>query len=60
MTTQCCICKRVREEQGAWKPATPEETATVSHTYCPVCLHESIIRINAEFAQANRPTAACA
>lgn len=60
MTAQCCICKRTREEHGAWTPQAPQESKSVSHTYCPACLAESMVSITKELAQANRTRAICA
>lgn len=60
MTAQCCICKRTREEQGTWTSSPPQESNTVSHTYCPSCLAESMVSITRELAQANRARAVCA
>lgn len=45
MTTQCCVCKRVRCA-GVWEPALPKLANAIAsgkvqttHTYCPAC-HE--------------------
>ena len=52
MRVQCCVCKKV-EENGTWRDAPSNgSTDTVSHTYCPACLHEAVMDIRAERTEA--------
>lgn len=46
MTIQCCVCKKT-QVNGEWRQAKPEAEQDVSHTYCPVCLDETIAEITA-------------
>jgi hypothetical protein len=54
MTTQCCVCHKVRNE-GEWiRHDTRIQDA--SHTYCPVCFKEFMHSMGIELAK--RKTAA--
>ena len=55
MTIQCCRCKRVRSGEE-WTLPGPAPSETVSHTYCPVCLSESIDELKQERAGWARPS----
>ncbi len=40
MKIQCCVCKKVRE-QNVWTHQILWSPQNVSHTYCPDCLQEA-------------------
>ena len=52
MTIQCCICKKIKVEDG-WAKGGIESRSDASHTYCPVCLQQSATAMRAEQRQAN-------
>jgi hypothetical protein len=33
----CCVCKRIRNEQGKYVEGELKEGQIASHTYCPIC-----------------------
>lgn len=39
MTVQCCVCGKVKKDDGTWcqENIPEEEMKFVSHTYCPRC-----------------------
>jgi hypothetical protein len=50
MTVQCCVCEKVRIEDQ-WLHTDVDHPATVSHTYCPVCLEKSLAAMRVELAK---------
>lgn len=54
MTIQCCVCQRIKVED-TWKHRHVEHPQQVSHTYCPVCLEQSMKALYEETAR-NRKT----
>lgn len=40
----CCVCKKIRDEEGSWKPLevyiSGHSEALFSHGYCPECSNE--------------------
>lgn len=40
ITTQCCVCKRIRTQEGKWANPLPIETYQMSHGYCPTCYED--------------------
>ena len=53
MTIQCCRCKKVKAGK-AWTLPGHMDPATVSHSYCPVCLEQTVDEMRAERDHANR------
>lgn len=41
MTLQCCVCKKVKDDE-TWKLEDRIHRTDVSHTYCPICLKASV------------------
>ncbi len=37
MITQCCVCKKVRQDDGSWTSQETEGRMDISHGYCPKC-----------------------
>jgi len=46
MIVQCCVCGKVRREDGAWDPADQHPSEKISHGYCPDCAREAFANIN--------------
>lgn len=59
MTVQCCICKKVKEE-NTWVGRVPHVPREVSHTYCPQCLELSKAAMVREMAPTRNTTPALA
>jgi len=36
MIVQCCVCKKIRQEDNSWKIPVKGERGE-SHAYCPIC-----------------------
>ena len=52
MTVQCCMCKRVREQQRWVDPGfNTVDITDISHGYCPVCAAKAFAEIRAYSAQ---------
>jgi len=47
MTIQCCQCKRVRAGEEWTLPGFPP-SGSVSYTYCPTCLRQTLAELKAE------------
>ena len=47
MTVQCCMCKLIRVD-GEWIRRPQDDRGDTSHTYCPVCLDETLTTIRME------------
>jgi len=58
MKQQCCVCKKLRQE-NEWIRSKEPITEKLSHTYCPACLSQTVRAMRAEVAAANacRPLA---
>ena len=55
MTVQCCKCKRVKW-RGTWVPEANWGLGEVSHTYCPVCVDETLQEIRKREFVVGNPT----
>lgn len=51
MTVQCCVCKRVKQE-NEWVGRMLQPTLNVSHSYCPQCFEDSKLVMLTEMAAA--------
>lgn len=56
MTIQCCVCKRVKNEDQ-WVGKVLHSTLNVSHSYCPQCLEASRGIMLVELSRADRKKA---
>jgi len=52
MTIQCCVCKKVKDEES-WTKQQVVSPKDVSHTYCPICLNRSRADFAKEVQRAN-------
>lgn len=52
MTLQCCVCKRVKDDE-TWILEDRIHRADVSHTYCPICLKATVANIATERKRAD-------
>ncbi len=57
MTVQCCVCKKVKED-NQWVRRAVQTPGAISHSYCPHCLELSLQAMRTELAR--RRTAATA
>jgi len=55
MTVQCCVCGKVRKENGSWcqEDIPEEEMESVSHSYCPSCLEGALREIRQQKGDSN-------
>lgn len=42
MIIQCCVCHKVRQEDGSWKEEDTMDRMDVSHGYCPPCAEKAL------------------
>lgn len=43
MKHQCCMCRRVKREDGTWSHALV--SGEISHGFCPPCYHRERVKI---------------
>lgn len=53
MECQCCVCKSI-QRNGVWSAPVSEPLKHVSHTYCPICLKETVRAMRTEISRANK------
>lgn len=53
MITRCCICKKVRQEDGSWQEQSIEGRRDVSDTYCPPCYEKVMVELRQERINGN-------
>ena len=51
MTTVCCVCRRIRGEQGWLERRRSQDEGRLSHGYCPECYRQAMAMLRLDQGQ---------